>query len=117
VSTDLNTEQMKVIHQAASHGGEGFVKFSQEAWKAWDDAIGAFIADIDDKVKPDLQKIRETYKPNVSDYQSALDAREMLRDNASNDIEASVNDYRAYLVEMRETIKAAYDRLNNVDQS
>ena len=50
-------------------------------------------------------------------FQSANDIRDLLRDKGPNDIEATVDDYRKYLVELRNTIKAAYDRLNNVDQS
>lgn len=117
MSTDQNIATIKGFHEAAKNGGEGFVKFSKKAWEDWDKAIGDFIDKIDTQIKPKFSEIRSTYKENVSGYISAQDTRKLVRDTAPDEVEQAVNKYRDYLVELRAGIKAAYDRLNNVDQA
>lgn len=120
-STDQNLQWAETFHAGAQHAtagdkdGDGFVKFSETAWRAWDSAINAFITDIDDKVLakiPDLSKISE----NVGGLLSATDTRTLLDETAPGDIKQSVQRYREYLVELQKGIKVAYERLNQVDQ-
>jgi hypothetical protein len=121
-STDQNIQFAKTFANGAQYatvGGkdsDGFVKFSEESWKAWDTAINAFIKDIDDKI---LTKVPElsTISANVGVLLSATDTRTLLNETAPEEIEQAVKKYKDYLVELQKGIKAAYDSLNKVDKS
>jgi hypothetical protein len=121
-STDQNIQFAKSFAagaQYATAGGkdsDGFVKFSEESWKAWDTAINAFIKDIDEKI---LTKIPElsTISANVGTLISATDTRTLLNETAPEEIEQAVKKYKDYLVQLQKGIKAAYDALNKVDKS
>jgi hypothetical protein len=119
-STDQNIEFAKTFHAGAQHAtagdkdGDGFVKFSETAWRAWDNAINAFITDIDDKI---LNKIPQlsTISSNVGTLISATDTRTLLDETAPEEIEQAVKKYKDYLVELQKGIKAAYEALKKVD--
>jgi hypothetical protein len=119
-STDQNIQFAKTFKEGAQYAtageedGDGFVKFSEAAWRAWDTAIQNFIDDIDDSILakiPDLSKMSTA----VGSLQSAKDTRTLLNETAPEEIEQAVKKYRDYLVELQQGIKAAYDALNKVD--
>jgi hypothetical protein len=118
-STDQNIQWAKTFAagaQYATKGGDddGFVKFSEAAWRAWDTAINDFIKDIDEKILnkvPDLSKI----STDVGGLLSANDTRLLLDETAPEEVEQAVKKYREYLVELQKGIKVAYERLNEVD--
>jgi hypothetical protein len=119
-STEQNLQWAQTFHAGAKHAtagdkdGDGFVKFSETAWRAWDTAIGAFITDIDEKI---LNKVSQlsTISNNVGTLLSATDTRTLLDETAPEEIEQAVKKYKDYLVELRKGIKAAYEALNKVD--
>jgi hypothetical protein len=119
-STDQNLQWAKTFHTGAQHAtagdkdGDGFVKFSEEAWQAWDTAIQTFIDDIDDKIKTKFPEL-STISNDVGALISATDTRTLLNADAPQDIKDAVDKYRDYLVELQKGIKAAYDSLNKVD--
>jgi hypothetical protein len=120
LSTAQNLQWAKNFHAGAAHaepGGEdsdGFVKFSREGWDAWRTAIQTFIDDIDNKVLNKIPDLTVTYK-GLGNYDSAKDTRTLLNVTAPEEIKQSITDYRDYLVELRDGLKEAYERLNNVD--
>jgi hypothetical protein len=119
-STEQNLQWAQTFHTGAKHAtagdkdGDGFVRFSETAWRAWDDAIGAFITDIDDKI---LNKVSQlsTISNDVGTLLSATDTRTLLDETAPEEIEQAVKKYKDYLVELRKGIKAAYEALKKVD--
>lgn len=120
-STDQNIQWAKTFHEGAKYatpGGDdadGFVKFSEDAWRNWDTAIQTFINEIDDQIKPkfdDLSKITD----DVGKLISATDTKTLLDETGPEDIKEAVNKYRDYLVELQKGIKAAYNKLNDVDE-
>jgi hypothetical protein len=119
-STDQNIQFAKTFKEGAQYataGGEdsdGFVKFSESAWKAWDAAIQSFIDDIDDKINPKIPELRKI-SAGVGTLISATDTRTLLNETAPEEIEQAVKKYKDYLVELQKGIKAAYDALNKVD--
>jgi hypothetical protein len=119
-STDQNIQFAKTFQQGAQYatpGGkdaDGFVKFSHEAWKAWDTAIQSFIDDIDDKINPKIPELRKI-SAGVGTLISAKDTLTLLNETAPEEIEQAVKKYKDYLVELQKGIKAAYDALNKVD--
>lgn len=119
-STDQNIQFAKTFGEGAQYataGGDdkdGFVKFSETAWKAWDTAIQAFIDDIDDKINPKLPELRNI-SDSVGTLISATDTRTLLNETAPEEIEQAVKKYKDYLVELQKGIKAAYEALNKVD--
>jgi hypothetical protein len=119
-STDQNIQFAKTFKEGAQYataGGDdsdGFVKFSEAAWKAWDTAIQNFIDDIDKQVNTKIPDLR-TISANVGSLLSATDTRTLLNETAPDEIEQAVKKYRDYLVELQKGIKAAYDALNKVD--
>ena len=119
-STDQNIQFAKTFKEGAQYataGGDdsdGFVKFSETAWKAWDTAIQAFIDDIDKQITTKIPDLR-TISANVGSLLSATDTRTLLNETAPDEIEQAVKKYRDYLVELQSGIKAAYEALNKVD--
>lgn len=119
-STDQNLQWAKTFHAGAQHAaagdedGDGFITFSETAWRAWDDAIGAFITDIDDKILTKVSQL-STISNDVGTLISATDTRTLLDETAPEEIEQAVKKYKNYLVELRKGIKAAYEALNKVD--
>jgi hypothetical protein len=119
-STDQNIQFAKTFKEGAQYataGGDdsdGFVKFSETAWKAWDTAIQNFIDDIDKQINTKIPDLR-TISANVGSLLSATDTRTLLNETAPDEIEQAVKKYRDYLVELQSGIKAAYDALNKVD--
>jgi hypothetical protein len=119
-STDQNIQFAKTFSEGAQYAkagdkdADGFVKFSQEAWKAWDAAIQSFIDDIDDKITPKLPELRKI-SAGVGTLISATDTRTLLNETAPEEIERAVKKYKDYLVELQKGVKAAYEALNKVD--
>jgi hypothetical protein len=119
-STDQNIQFAKTFAQGAQYataGGkdaDGFVKFSKEAWTAWNTAIQAFIDDIDNTINPKLPELRKI-QGGVGGLISANDTRTLLNETAPEEIEQAIKKYKDYLVELQKGIKAAYDALNKVD--
>jgi hypothetical protein len=121
LSTDQNIQWAKAFAagvQYATPGGDddGFVRFSETAWNNWNTAIQAFIDDIDNLITPKIADLSKTYK-GVGDYSSATDTRALLRDTAPEEAEQAIKDYKEYLVELQNGLKAAYDRLKNTDNA
>jgi hypothetical protein len=119
-STDQNIQFAKTFAAGAQYAtagaedADGFVKFSEAAWRDWDNAINAFIKDIDEKILtkiPDLS----TISTSVGSLISATDTRTLLNETAPEEIEQAVKKYRDYLVELQRGIKTAYESLNKVD--
>jgi uncharacterized protein YukE len=119
-STDQNIQWAKTFAAGAQHAtkggedGDGFVRFSDEAWHGWNKAIQAFIDDIDKHITPHIAKLNETYK-GVGNYSSATDTRILLRDTAPEEVKQAIDKYKDYLVELQKGLKAAHDRLRDVD--
>ncbi|WP_099041607.1 hypothetical protein [Mycobacterium neglectum] len=119
-STDQNIEFAETFHDGAEYAtkgdedGDGFVKFSETAWRSWDTAINAFIEDIDDKILTKVADLSDI-STHVGTLVSATDTRTLLNETAPEEIEAAVKNYRKYLVELQKGIKVAYERLNDVD--
>jgi hypothetical protein len=118
-STEQNIQFAKTFKEGAQYataGGEddGFVKFSETAWKAWDTAIQNFIDDIDKEINTKIPNLR-TISASVGSLLSATDTRTLLNETAPDEIEQAVKKYRDYLVELQKGIKAAYDALSKVD--
>lgn len=119
-STDQNIQFAKTFTEGAQYAtagkddSDGFVKFDEAAWKAWDKAIQNFINDIDDKINPKLPELR-TISGGVGNLISATNTRTLLSETAPQEIEQAVKKYRDYLVELQKGIKAAYQSLNKVD--
>ncbi len=119
-STDQNIQFAKTFKDGAQYAtagkddGDGFVKFSETAWRAWDTAIQTFIDDIDDKINPKLPELSKI-SDGVGTLLSATDTRTLLNETAPEDIKQAVKKYRDYLVELQKGIKAAYEALNKVD--
>jgi|SRR3954463_5296006 hypothetical protein len=119
-STDQNIQFAKTFAAGAKHAtagdkdADGFVKFDEAAWKAWDTAIQTFIDDIDDKINPKLPELRKI-SAGVGTLISATDTRTLLNETAPQEIEDAVKKYKDYLVELQKGIKAAYEALNKVD--
>jgi hypothetical protein len=119
-STDQNIQFAKTFAAGAQHAtagdkdADGFVKFDEAAWKAWDTAIQTFIDDIDDKINPKLPELRKI-SAGVGTLISATDTRTLLNETAPQEIEDAVKKYKDYLVELQKGIKAAYEALNKVD--
>lgn len=119
-STDQNIQFAKTFTEGAQYAkagdkdADGFVKFSHDAWKAWDAAIQSFIDDIDDKITPKLPELRKI-STGVGTLISATDTRTLLNETAPEEIEQAVKKYKDYLVELQKGVKAAYEALNKVD--
>jgi hypothetical protein len=119
-STDQNIQFAKTFQQGAQYAkpgdkdADGFVKFSEAAWKAWDTAIQNFINDIEDKITPKLPELRKI-SSGVGTLISATDTRTLLNETAPEEIEQAVKKYKDYLVELQKGIKAAYEALKKVD--
>jgi hypothetical protein len=119
-STDQNLAFAQTFTQGAqaitSGNQGGIVRFSREAWEAWDRAIQTFIDDIDNQITTKLGDLGAGYK-GVGTLISATDTRTLLQQTAPDDIRQSVQKYRDYLVELQKGVKTAYERLNSVDNS
>jgi hypothetical protein len=119
-STDQNIQFAKTFREGAQYAtagkddSDGFVKFDEATWRAWDTAIQNFIDDIDDKINPKLPDLRNI-QAGVGTLISATDTRTLLNETAPEEIEQAVKKYKDYLVELQKGIKAAYEALNKVD--
>jgi hypothetical protein len=125
LSTAQNTQWAKAFAAGARYatpGGDdadGFVRFDESAWKAWDTAIGTFIGE--------LNKAKDMFdgygRWGHTDHgalegaklQSVRDTKELLREKMPQEAKDSIANYVEYLKELRKGIETAYKRLNNID--
>ena len=100
--------------------GDGFVTFSEAAWRDWDRAIQTFIEGLDDaKAKFDTYGSwgrGDHGQISGSDLISAQRTKALLEETMPEDAKDSIAKYREYLVELQKGIKTAYQRLNDIDQ-
>jgi hypothetical protein len=126
LSTAQNTQWAKTFAAGAQYAkaggkdGDGFVKFDEAAWRAWDTAIQTFIEDLDNVTKKFEGYGRWGYGDHGrlagSNLISAEKTRTLLQETMPEEAKDSIAKYREYLVELQKGIKTAYERLNDVDQ-
>jgi hypothetical protein len=125
LSTEQNTQWAKNFAagaQYATKGGDddGFVQFDHSAWKAWDDAIKAFIGELDTATDMFDEYGRWGHGDHGAlegaKLRSADRTKELLRETMPDEAKDSIAKYKEYLEELRKGIETAYKRLNNVDQ-